>query len=262
MINQAERKAIRKYFYGTKGPLLLATLGTLVMCFLAGVTHLVFLPFLTLLAAAVWALKEKFIPDINGENQFDAQLSADIEDLRAKALDRLGLVSEQVSMIEPIKARGPYYGYTEIQLNTKRRTWIGALVSLIKNFRKYSPSLIFRYGSDEETRYSMVEVNLFIFSENQIFTYTCGYDICSGEIYEEKTSEFFYQDIDCVVTGSKLEKVISKKKVINKYFEYFKLVVTSGTPMSAIIDGKVSILNTQVRGMRALIRNKKEELTL
>ena len=108
----------------------------------------------------------------------------------------------------------------------------------------------------------MVKTNIFVFSENQIYVYTCAYDICSGEIFEEKTAEYFYQDVDCVITGSKVEKVISKKKVVNKYFEYFEVIVTSGTSTNAYADAKVSILNTQVKGMRELIRSKKEEITL
>lgn len=281
MINQAQRDAIRKYFYGTRGPIILATLGTVGATILGALFAKVAIacvfvfPLLCLLAAAIWALKEKFMPDVKGEAAFDTQLNADITDLSVRALDKLGLVSEQVSMIEPIKVRGPYYDYTELHIATKQSFiklflkiafwWIYIIyigVKLIKDSKRYRPRLIFRYGWDEQTRYSMVQVNMFIFSETQVYVYTCSYDICSGEIFEENTSEYFYQDIDCVITGSKLEKIVSKKKVVNKYFEYFKVIVTSGTSTSAIADGTVSILNTQVKGMRELIRNKKEEITL
>ncbi len=283
MINQTQRDAIRKHFYGTRGPAILAILGTLAACIIASILTastqkpgFMWLPILCLLAAGIWALAEKILPDINGENQYDAQIDADIKDLSVRALDKLGLVSEQVSMIEPIKVKGPYYDYTEYRLDKRNKSflrsylkviffwvyWIYLVVKLIKDSKRYTPRLIFRCGSDDQVRYSMVQVNMFIFSETQIYVYTCSYDICSGEIFEENTSEYFYQDVDCVVTGSKLEKLVSKKKVINKYFEYFKVVVTSGTSTNAIVDGSASILNTQVKGMRELIRNKKEEITL
>lgn len=283
MINQIQRDAIRKYFYGTKGPAVLATLGTVCAFFIGVLLHrnklFITLPALCLLVAAIWKLKERFAPDVEGEKQYENQLEQDMTDFAVRALEKLGLVSEQVSMIEPIKVRGPYYDYTEYDVDKHKSSTIQKLLSSIKilccfiylpyigikmlmNKSYYTPQLIFRYGTDEQVRYSMVQINIFIFSENQIYVYTGSYDICSGEIYEENTAEYFYQDVDCVITGSKVEKVVSNKKVENKYFEYFKLIVTSGTSTSAIADGQVSILNTQIRGMRELIRSKKMEITL
>lgn len=284
MINQADRNSIKVYFYGSNGPLLLATLGPVAAVLLSilfrfPVQVALLLILLVLLAALIWALIERFAPNPSAERQYDQQLGMDIEELRSRALEKLGLVSEQISMIEPIRVRGPYYDFhihveenknkglltTFLLLFLKIIFWYIYLpyvgIRTVVTKKRFNPRLIFRYGSDFDTRYSMVEVNIFLFSEKQIYVYTCDYDMCFGEIYEEKTAEYFYQDIDCVITGSRVEKILSKKELINKTFEYFKLIVTSGTSTSAIADG-ASILNTQVRGMRELIRSRKEELTL
>lgn len=282
MLNQEQRAVIRRYFYGTKGPIVLAALGAIpslwIGAMIADVKGAFIFLCICLGIAALWALKERFFPDTEGENEYDQQLMMDLTEFSQRALEKLCLVSEQVSLIDPIKVHGPYYGYTEYRKTKQRGPLMSALILLlkilfieiylpylgikllVKGFQ-YTPKLLFRYGSDGVTRYSMVEFNIFIFSENQIYVYTACYDICSGEIYEERTAEYFYQDVDCVITGSKVEKVLSRKKLINKYFEYFKLIVTSGTSTSAIADG-ASILNTQVKGMRELVRNKKEEITL
>lgn len=284
MINQADRSSIKVYFYGSNGPLLLATLGPVALVLLSILFHIpplaaIIIILLALLAALIWALIERFAPNQTAERQYDHQLELDIEQLRSRALEKLGLVSEQISMIEPIRVRGPYYDFHLYSQKNKNRSKILSFLFLILKIyfwyiylpfigiravvtkKRYRPRLIFRYGSDYDTRYSMVEVNIFLFSENQVYVYTCSYDMCFGEIYEEKTAEYFYQDIDCVITGARVEKILSKKEMVSKTFEYFKLIVTSGTSTSAIADG-ASILNTQVRGMRELIRSKKEELML
>jgi len=264
MINQAQRDSIKRYFYGSKGPLLLATVGTFVSLVIAALTKsggFVMLALLCLIAAGIWSVVEKYIPNPASEQNYDQQVSQDLVDIAVRALEKLGLVAEQVSLIEPIKVQGPYYGYSEYYTEDAKKKFTNRF-SFLRALFHYTPKLIFRYGSDEEVRYSMVEVNVFMFTENQVYVYTCGYDACTGDIYEERTMEYFYQDIDCVITGSRVERVIAKKKTYNKRYEYFKLIVTSGTSTYAIADCKVSIMSTQVRGMRELIRNKKEQITL
>lgn len=65
----------------------------------------------------------------------------------------------------------------------------------------------------------------------------------------------FYQDIVCVITGSRIERAIAKKKTDCNRFEYFRLVVTPGTSAYAIAGCGTSIMATQIQGMRELIHN-------
>lgn len=261
-----DRSVVRKYFYGTKGPLLLGIFGTIVAYIIGsamsgnsyhspkfGPTF----AFLTIIAAIVWSLVEKFGMKKSQEEVVDACIEADLSNFKERALQKLGLVNEQISIITPIKVLGPYYGYSELKL---KRSIFTALFRAIIDLFILTTKLIFKYGTDDKVRYSLVQAHMFFFSESQIYVYEISYDICSGDIFEESTAEYFYRDIDCVITGEKSEKILSKKKIINKKFEYFKVIVTSGSSTHAIADGEVSILDTQVMAMRNLIRSKKEEV--
>lgn len=256
----SDRSLVRKYFYGTKGPLLLGILGTIAGIFMSGSlsTHSMgtAVIFLSILGAIVWSLFEKFGSKRNEEVAVDACIEADLSNFKERALQKLGLVNEQISIITPIKVLGPYYEYTEVKI---KRSFFGQIFGFIRDLFIQKTRLVFKYGSDDEVRYSLIQAHMFFFSESQIYVYEINYDICSGDIFEESTAEYFYRDIDCVITGEKTEKIISKKKIYNKKFEFFKVIVTSGTYTYAISDGKVSILDTQVMAMRNLVRSKKEE---
>lgn len=252
-----KRGLVKKYFYGTKGPLLLGIIGTIVGIWVGGVSDIGGpLIALSIIGAIVWALYEKFSSKRSEEQAVDACIEADLSNFKERALLKLGLVNEQISIITPIKVLGPYYGYSEVKI---KRGLIGQIFGFFRDLFIHKTRLVFKYGSDDVVRYSLIQAHMFFFSESQIYVYEINYDICSGDIFEESTAEYFYRDIDCVITGEKTEKIISKKKVYNKKFEFFRVIVTSGTSTYAISDGKVSILDTQVMAMRNLVRSKKEE---
>ena len=78
MLNQEQRAVIRRYFYGTKGPIVLAALGAIPSIWIGAMIAdtegaFVFLC-ICLGIAALWALKERFFPDTEGENEYDQQL--------------------------------------------------------------------------------------------------------------------------------------------------------------------------------------------
>ncbi|WP_261304018.1 hypothetical protein [Paenibacillus andongensis] len=259
-----DRSVAKRYFYGTKGPKLLGTVGTIIAFMFGhsissyrGPSYGIIFALLTIIGAIIWALVEKFGMKKEQENVIDACIEADLSNFRERALKKLGLVNEQVSIITPIKVLGPYYGHTELKVKSNIFT---ALFKAIYRFFTYTTQLKFKYGSDDKLRYSLIQAHMFFFSDSQIYVYDICYDICSGDIFEESTLEYFYRDIDCVITGEKMEKVLSKKKIINKKFEYFKVVVTSGTSTHALADVETSILDTQVMAMRNLVRSKKEEM--
>ena len=136
MINQMQRDVIRKYFYGTRGPVILATLGTTV-AFLIGVISkeknvMIGLPLLCLIAAWIWSMVSKIAPNPGAEQEYDNQIEKDIADLSVRALDKLGLVNEQVSLIEPLKVKGPYYGYKEYDLDSRKGPIVQLLILALK----------------------------------------------------------------------------------------------------------------------------------
>lgn len=309
MFNSYNRDAVRRYFYGTKGPLILATLGTMGALIVGGIIDKgrmssamgmgpfaagpssalnpisyipgtgILLAVVVLLSALIWHLAVRFGANRTLELAVDECLENDLTSLRERALQKLGIVSEQISLIAPIKVTGPYDGFTPYanRNDAVHNPLVRVLLVILKiyffwiylpylgikaliNQSRYTPRLIFKYGSDDRVRYSMVRAHIFLFSEDQIYVYRISYDICSGEIFEESTYEYFYRDIDCVITGEEHRKILSRKKLVDKTFEYFRIIVTSGTSTSAYADCPVSILDTQVMGMRELIRNKKEEI--
>ncbi|MFB9324987.1 hypothetical protein ACFFSY_03510 [Paenibacillus aurantiacus] len=249
-----DRNVVKKYFYGTKWPLMLGIFGSILMLIMGmGLRGVV----IVIVAAVIWSLVEKYGVKGSQEQAVDACIEADLSNFSERALTKLGLVSEQISLITPIKVLGPYYDYKEPKPGSLF-SWIKAI--FIRLFI-HQPKLIFKYGSDDRVRYSLIQAHVFLFSESQIYVYEICYDPCNGEIFEESTAEYFYRDVDCVITGEKTERILSKRKLINKKFEYFKVIVTSGTSTHAVADGETSILATQVMAMRNLIRSKKEELS-
>lgn len=289
-INNFDRTEVMKYFYGTNMPIIIATVG-IVASFILSILIKEEILFrkgiiLSLIASGIMWFYENYISNSTAEAIYDQFLSEDLKCIEKIALRKLGLVSEQVSMIAPISVTGPGHYNAVIDEGPITTRFVKNIMKLISSMlllvfkiiykvisfifkvirilcghkKEYVPVLKYKNGTDDKLRYSLVQAHLFFFSENQVYVYEANYDICSGEVFSEVTSEYFYRDIDCVITGEKIEKVFTGNKVIDKRYEFFKVVVTSGTSTYALADCPVSILETQVMGMRELIRNKKLEM--
>lgn len=269
------RVPVVRYFYGTKWPILLVLFTILrIPSFIGGFFNFILgafqdhtrvkagitiLPemfmFITLLAALIIYLKEKFRTNSLQEKSIDDYIQADLQDFKERALKKLGLIEEEVSMISPIKVIGPYYGLKD---SYTKRSLIDQLFQFIKHLFIYRTKLVFKYGSDEKIRYSVIEAHIFLYSENQLYAYEASYDLCTGEIFEEATSEYFYKNVSCILSGERFEKVIAKKKIIDKKYEYFKVITSSGAFNYAVVDGAEGILCNQIIAMKNLVREKKD----
>lgn len=251
------RIPIFKYFYGSKWPIILVILTILQIPSLIG--RLIGLgsifSILTLLAAFIWFLAERLNTSAKQEAIIDAFIESDLSGFKERALLKLGLVDEQVSLIDPIKITGPDYDFSKPD---EDKSILAQIFDFIVGLIRYKPRLIFKYGSDDKVRYSLIHAQIFLFNETQIYVYEIQYDLCTGEIFEESTTEYFYQNVDCVVAGEKTENIISRKEIIKKKFEFFKVIVSSGEYNHAVVDTEQSILNNQIMAMRNLIREKKE----
>lgn len=258
------RYDMKKYFYGplwTKLCLLLAFPVFVFGCILSFKSNAGGPGMLTIFGIFFWIMIGMFVagavgqylwkqPNPQMEALYDQYLKEDIEKFLAQGFDRLGVDDESTSLIEPIKVSGAYLEYEPVPTTKK----------LISEILDPSIRLIMRAGSDDEVRTNLIQVTMYYFTEEQILCYQVNYDICYGTFFGDATAEYFYRDIDCVQTGEMSRTIVSGKKLIEKRLEYFSVVVGSGTYTKAVSDIRAHILDTQVKGMRNLIRSKKEEL--
>lgn len=245
------RNDMKKYFYGTMRPLIL-TLGGIVLGVIlmindsAGIGFMIAL--ISFFAGPLWKQHELTSPDPYAEGKYDEYVKQDMENFKSQALQRLGIIEEEISIAQPISGVGPWFDYVD---ETPQNN--------IKTLYQPMGVLKFKLGADSKARYTMLQATIFFFSEEQIYVYQIDYDICSSKIFGDRTFEYFYRDIDCVVTGKRTETV-DRKRNTKKEYEYFSVIVTSGTSTKAVSDNEESILENQVMAMRSLIRNKKKEM--
>ena len=209
----------------------------------------------TLVAIIVIYLVQRFGTSAKKEAAIDAYLTSDLQNFRARALEKLGIIEEQVNMIDPIEVVGPAYKH-----KAQNKGFLYAIWQFIKRQFVYEPVLVFKSGADEKVRYSIVQAHIFFFSERQIYVYEASYDLCTGEIFSESTSEYFYENVSCIIAGEETQKVYFKKQLIDKQYEYFKVITRSGTYSHAVVEEGSSILRNQIQGMKNLVRDKKEAM--
>lgn len=256
MINR--EKLVKNYF--TKklpvGGVILAVLGLLFL-FGGGVKFGLFLIIIGGLILAFGYFLKKAATD----EEVDKLLEEEMIKLVDKGLDKFGLVAEEVDLIEPITIKGAYQ------------------VSLNKDVHP-----MYRRGKDNELRYSLVKGVIFYFSENQVYCYTCVFDLVTGGHFIESTDEYFYKDIVSVSTTSERIEVqlfnnknkfgglvggLSKAITTTHDVEQFRLTTSGGTYISATIkDAKLleqykaasmSQRSTEdkIKAMRNLLRERK-----
>ena len=251
-----ERKDLRKYFYGSIWPYLLIALaipaGILFGVMLRNVGLILFI----VAAMAVAGMIGIYLwrqPNPALEAKYDEYLKEDVEKFLKQGYEKLGVDNDSASIIEPIKVTGAYVDYVPSTTTNKNK-------GLLSQIADTGIRLVMRIGADDEVRANLIQATMYYFTEEQVLCYQVNYDICSGTFFGDATAEYFYRDIDCVQTGEISRSFIAKKKVIEKRLEYFSVVVGSGTYTRALSDLRAHILDTQVKGMRNLIRSKKEEL--
>lgn len=251
------RRSLIKYFYGSKWPLILVIITILQIPAIIGrILGLgVVLSVLTLIAALIWFVVERFGSNSKIEAIIDTFIESDFKGFKERALNKMGLVLEQVNLIDPILVKGPYYDFSDPETS---KSILAQIIDFFAGLFRYKPKLIFKYGSDGKVRYSLLHTQIVLFSETQIYVYEIEYDLCTGQIFVESSTEYFYKNVNCVFTGEKTENIISGKEIIKKKFEFFKIVVSSGEYNHAVVDTEKSILENQIMAMRNLIREKKE----
>jgi hypothetical protein len=244
-----DRSPAKKYFRGAGfWPWLLIAIGLATVGIIIGI--------ILIIAGIIWLLSVRFAASAY-ERQVDEIIAAEKENLLRRGTAKMNLVDEQLQLIPPIKTVGMSY-----QPLLESEGKVGGLLGAFRNrFKGNAPILVSRVGSDDRWRFSLIQVNIFMFSEEQLFVYFAHIDVTTGLIFHEGTHEYFYKDICGITSEQKLESKfnVKKKKYQNVTLEFINLY-TAGCSHHAGFDTSMtgSVLDEQFSAMRNLIRDKKE----
>ena len=210
--------------------------------------------------------------DYTGEASVDQAWNNQVEVLTQRGMDKLNLIDDQVSLIDPVVLIGlgaspdSSFAAAKAEIDTKNasKSLFGSIFSLFKkkkpNGTEADPVEAYKIGSDERLRSMLLEVTVYRFTESQILIYCGDVDISTGLVYKEYTSEAFYQDIEAMNFNQSLYKVFNRKKkqYVNKVTESLELMLGGCTLRSSInTEVGASVIDTQFAAMRNLIRDKK-----
>ena len=249
------RGKIKRAFYGGKGYMKLLLLASIGLAF-TGIGLILAIPIW------IWWYMQKG----HLGSEYDECIQRDITFLKNRAVNNMGLVEEELSLIEPIVTHGyaTNDSVKEVSLIEKEDNIIkrifASILSLLTS--EELPNLVFIDGNDKKVRSSLVNVTIICFTETQVVEYVCNYDICYGYILEEGIREIFYRDIDSVNYGDETLHVWShnSKKYTKALAGRFELIVPSQKGVCAYIVDKANYLDEQIVAAKALIRSKKEEM--
>lgn len=267
------RGNIRPYFGGGKSKLPFQVLVVGIICLIIPVGFIKLIGVVAIIAAIGLWLNNKYFSDFTHEEDVDKAMAYEEEQSKKRALERLGVVEEQVSLIDPIVTSGMasrvITASDRIQFEQNTKGFVGRLLSK-KDTQKQlmenddDPKFFVKVGSDDKLRYTLVHNTVYFFSESQLYIYWENVDIATGLIYESGTNEFFYKDIEAVSTSQVCDKQFSsKKKQYIRYINEYVSIVLSGTTYSGTFrtftEGSVDKkeIADQIFAMRNLIRDKK-----
>ena len=270
MNSMSERKALKKYFYDEKSAMLFWVCLILIP-FTMGVSFVFFLGV---------KIAQFFINSSGDEVMYDRVLEKDIEFLKDRAVNTMGFIAEELSMIPSIMTHGYIKGSQSViianELDAEHKDIFQKLVSFMTSIPSkiisflvnfftgkdiMSHSIFFK-GRDEKVRCSLVSITMISFTEQQVVAYVCDYDIALGVILNEYVNEVFYRDVESVTYGVETWHVPTNDGSIARIpLSWARITVPSGENIVASMYGENDMLENQVTAMKNLIRSKKEEMT-
>ena len=265
-VSSSDRKAIRKYFLAQRIlPIVLICIGI--------PTVFIGIGFVFIIVGIVLMFRTSF----SGEDAVDRAVDRQIKVMKKRGMKKLNLIQDEVSLIDPVVLIGigesPDKSFNEAReaagSNKKHRS-IFSVFNIFNIFRLFSkkksngtendPVEALRIGSDDCLRSLLLEITVFLFTEQQVLMYRGDVDISTGLVYTEMTAECFYQDIEGMNFAQSVYKVFApkKKKYMNKIMESFTLYM-GGCKFSASMNTEMnnSMVDNQFAAMRSLIRDKK-----
>lgn len=209
-----------------KPTLILALIGLLLIIIVKGIGIVLGLVCIALGVFLIISKKNKIKAEkdsIPTDEQYDSEVGKALNNLRQKALNKLGIDEDEVKEIEPISFDGYVYkGATEL-----------------------------KRGADGLFRTNKYECVQLFFSQNEVHCYTFNFDTTSDKHFES-TDVYFYKDIVSVSTSSESEKV----KDTTVEYETFKLTTAGGTALQVSLRD-VNNAQRSINAMRSLLRQKK-----
>lgn len=206
-------------------------------------------------------------------NEVDNAWNTYVKVLSERGFSKLNIIEEQVNLADPVVLVGlgasPDSSFEAAKEMTAKRSLFSILLSAILRILPFKrkvkgteldPYEAIRIGKDDILRSMLMSVSVYRFSEEQLLIYTGNIDISTGLIYNERTEEVFYKDIEGIRFVQSIFKVYSnaKKCFVNKTKESMELYL-SGCTIHANYrtDMNVSAIQEPFNAMRNLIRDKK-----
>ena len=215
----------QKYFQtiNYKGSIILIVIGAII--FLVGISGSAGAAIFGLLllagGIALIVMKKK---GIITDAEYDASVASMLNNMQAKALNKLGVDEDEVKEIAPIS----FDGYV------------------------YKGASQAKKGEDGLWRTNKYESVMLFFSEHEVHCYTYNFDTTSQK-QTEATDVYFYKDIVSVSTASDTVQVLGQ----NVDYEFFKLTTAGGTALSVSLRD-VNNAQRSINAMRALLKSKKQ----
>ena len=186
----------------------------------------------SIVAMIVNAFRKK--PWYKSNQEIDAQARAMGDGIEDKAMNKLGIVPEEVSMIEPLR----FWGYRFVKPSV-----LGDV---------YDNVALWMIGKDRKWRSSEVSHTILYFGEHSVYCYVRTTSLVCGNVSQERTEEYFYRDIVSVKTDLKEMKMGSS----NVKCYVFIVVNTGGERLEIDVEDQ-SEAEMAVRAFRALLKQKK-----
>ena len=173
----------------------------------------------------LWIISKK--KKIVSDQEYDMSVAQELNNMKERALSRLGIDEDEVKEIEPIAFDS--YSFEGAQCG--------------------------KIGKDGKWRTSKYKCIMMFFSAGEIHCYTYHFDTIMDQ-KTESTDVYFYRDVISVSTAS---ESVSAFGMNNIKREYLKIVTTGGTSVSfSLRDDDGEKVQRSINAMRALLREKKQ----
>ncbi|MBZ0318192.1 MAG: hypothetical protein K8L91_17360 [Anaerolineae bacterium] len=193
-----------------------------------------------------WGFTLKDLNEFPPTSQIEAWLVEDLSRVVKLALQRLGLVREEL-VREPMLIYGPLF-------------W--------KTYGIPDHELVVAKDPEGKLHYSCNQLVVICLSESRIATYSADYNFLRNVFLNEKTVEYLYRDIVSVSTETKATNYSLPDGQTLKRTEVFRLAVASGDNIEVAINspeirglfqGEPNLSNHEasVRVIREMLRTKK-----
>lgn len=223
MNEETKRKAIRRYFYKTRfGAAIGLLLIGLAIAFVSGIGHGsetrsigiatgLLIGAVGLLLLIVSIIRKMVRPD---DKQIDEWFREDLEQIKARSLNKLGLHEDDVKETDPLPIQSPVLWRT-IGIPNK--------------------DLLYRKGRDGTIRFTVYRVVIIQLARKLLAAYSCDFNFLKNVKLNEETKEFHYRDIVSVSTNemSSSYKLPSGNSLVHA--QAFRISAVNGESIEVII---------------------------